>query len=85
MPGTSLAKRPHARILVSTHKRAYAAANRQELREITPDWATIDHRRARALRSVKCANTWTPHGNSRRDVTVYIEAVHRLTDFGEPS
>ncbi|WKG04227.1 BTAD domain-containing putative transcriptional regulator [Mycolicibacterium sp. HK-90] len=60
----------------------YAAFNRQELPPTTPDWVNIDHRRARAFAPGDLIPyiraTWdiTPHA------TVYVEAVHRLNEFG---
>ena len=63
--------------------RAYAAFNRRELPATTPDWVNIDHRRLRetidaATRESYIRAAWdlTP------DVSIYIEAVHRLSDLG---
>lgn len=60
----------------------YAAFNRREIPPTTPDWANIDHRRARAFTpgdlTAYMHATWelTPQ------VTVYVDAVHRLSDLG---
>ena len=62
--------------------RAYAALNRHELPATTPDWVNIDHRRGTAFAPgdltayVRAAWDLTP------DFSIYIEAVHRLSDLG---
>ena len=61
---------------------AYAALNRHELPPTTPDWVNIDHRRVAPFASgdliAYIRATWdlTP------DLSIYIEAVHRLSDLG---
>ena len=61
---------------------AYAALNRHELPATTPDWVNIDHRRAIAfapgdmIAYLRAAWDLTPH------FSIYIEAVHRLSDLG---
>ena len=62
--------------------RSYAAANRQELREMTPDWVNIDHRRARAFAPGEMSAYMDATWDLAPDVSVYIEAVHRLSHFG---
>jgi tetratricopeptide (TPR) repeat protein len=62
--------------------RTYAAVNRRELPATTPDWVNIDHRRGRAfvpgqlIASIRSGWDLTP------DISVYIEAVHRLSNLG---
>jgi DNA-binding SARP family transcriptional activator len=62
--------------------KAYAAINRHELPPTTPDWVNIDHRPVQGVEADDLGAfmraTWdvVPHGR------VYIEAVHRLSDFG---
>ena len=61
---------------------SYAAFNRHEL-PATPDWVTVDHRRATPFAS-------SDHDRSPSraiwdltpDLKIYIEAVHRLNSFG---
>ena len=61
---------------------AYAALNRRELPATTPDWVNIDHRRATSFApgdmtaNIRAAWDQTP------DFSIYIEAVHRLSNLG---
>ena len=61
---------------------AYAAVNRHELPQVTPDWVNIDHRRGVAFAPgdmtayIRAALDDTP------DLSIYLEAVHRLSDLG---
>lgn len=61
---------------------AYAAITRHELPSTTPDWVNIDHRQGRAfapgdmIRYIHA--TWDVAPQS----TIYIEAVHRLSNIG---
>ena len=61
---------------------AYAAFNRHELPATTPDWVNIDHRRAIAFApgdmTAYIRATW----DLAPDISIYIEAVHRLSDLG---
>ncbi len=61
---------------------AYAALNRHELPATTPDWVNIDHRRAIAFApgdlTAYIRATW----DVAPDVSIHIEAVHRLSDLG---
>ena len=72
--------RPRAHVV--GHRAGYAALNRHELPPTTPDWVNIDHRRATAFASgdltayIRAAWDLTP------DLSIYIEAVHRLNDLG---
>ena len=60
----------------------YAASNRRELPPTTPDWQTVDHRRAIAFAPGDLDRymhaTWEVAPNSR----AYAAAVHRLNQFG---
>jgi hypothetical protein len=61
----------------------YAAFNRRELLATTPDWVNIDHRRggsafAPGEMTANIRASW----DVAPDATVYVEAVHRLTDLG---
>lgn len=60
----------------------YAASNRRELPATTPDWATIDHRRAIAFAPGDLAQymhaTWDVAPDSR----AHAAAVHRLNHVG---
>jgi hypothetical protein len=60
----------------------YAAFNRHEYPSTTPDWVTIDHRRA--IPFEPGALTAYAHAlwDVAPDATVYIETVHRLSDLG---
>ena len=60
----------------------YTSFNRHELPATTPDWVNVDHRPVATFEfrdvSAFFRSTWdlTPH------VSIYIGAVHRLTDVG---
>jgi hypothetical protein len=60
---------------------SYAAMNRYEVPTTTPDWVTVDHRKAIAFTT---GGDLTEHIHSGWDVapraTNYVEAVHRLGD-----
>lgn len=60
----------------------YAAFNRQELPPTTIDWVDIDYRRARAF----APGDLIPYIRATWDIApqaaIYVEAVHRLNDFG---
>ena len=61
---------------------AFAAINRHELPELTPDWVNIDHRRGAAFAS----GDMTPYIHDllddTPDINVYVEVVHRLSNLG---
>ncbi|WP_231987561.1 BTAD domain-containing putative transcriptional regulator [Mycobacterium sp. 852002-51152_SCH6134967] len=62
---------------------AYAAVLRHELPQTTPDWINVDHRRVTSF----APNELEPFLKATWDVldpdiSIYIEAVHRLTDIG---
>lgn len=62
---------------------AYAAVLRHELPPTTPDWVNVDHRRVTPFAPNELAPflkaTWDV---LEEDLTIYVEAVHRLTDIG---
>ncbi|WP_336584509.1 BTAD domain-containing putative transcriptional regulator [Mycolicibacterium tusciae] len=66
----------------SVMAQAFAATNRREIPEFTPDFVSIDHRRARAFApgdlTAYIRATW----DLAPDVIAYAEAVHRLSNFG---
>ncbi|HYZ68086.1 MAG TPA: BTAD domain-containing putative transcriptional regulator [Mycobacterium sp.] len=61
---------------------AYTSFNRRELFPTTPDWVSIDHRRGTTVApgdlKAFISASWADTPDSR----IYIEAVHRLSDFG---
>ncbi|MCU1695434.1 MAG: putative ATPase, partial [Mycobacterium sp.] len=61
---------------------AFAAVNRHDLPEMTPDWVNVDHRRAASFAPGELAAYTRATWEQLPDVMVYVEAVHRLTDFG---
>ncbi len=62
--------------------RAFAALNRHELPPTTPDWVNIDHRRATAFEPGDLAAYIRATWDLAPQATLYIEAVHRLSDLG---
>ncbi|KUI42021.1 hypothetical protein AU197_18030 [Mycobacterium sp. IS-1590] len=62
---------------------AYAAVLRHELPPTTPDWVNVDHRRVTPFAPNELEPflkaTWDVLEN---DIRIYVQAVHRLTDFG---
>ncbi|OBF93265.1 hypothetical protein A5791_12825 [Mycobacterium sp. 852002-51163_SCH5372311] len=62
--------------------RWYAALNRHEIPPTTPDWVNTDHRRGRSFEAgdlpAFLRATWELVPQAR----IYIEAVHRLSNFG---
>lgn len=73
---------PHARTW-AVIAGAYAAVLRHELPPTTPDWVNVDHRRVTSF----APNELEPFLKATWDVldpdiSIYIEAVHRLTDIG---
>ena len=61
---------------------SFAAVNRGELPELTPDWVNIDHRRALAVAPGEMTAYIKATFDDAPGFRVYIEAVHRLTDLG---
>lgn len=60
----------------------YAAFNRREGIATTPDWVNIDHRRAVAVAPGELTDYVHAAWDLEQDVSIYIEAVHRLTNRG---
>ncbi|MDT5117464.1 MAG: hypothetical protein QOE30_3203, partial [Mycobacterium sp.] len=61
---------------------AFAAINRHELPERTPDWVNIDHRRGAAFAPGEMAAYVHDLWDDAPDINVYIEMVHRLNNLG---
>jgi DNA-binding SARP family transcriptional activator len=62
---------------------AYAAFNRREMFPTTPDWVNIDHRRGTPLAvSSDMTAAMGAFWDLTPDFRMYIEAVHRLSEFG---
>ena len=61
---------------------SFAAVNRHELPELTPDWVNIDHRRAVAFAPGDMTAYIRATLDDTPDFRVYLEAVHRLSDLG---
>ena len=66
----------------SAIRRAYAAANRNELPATTSDWVNIDHRRGRAFGPGELEAYLRATWEVIPDTNVYIESVHRLGTRG---
>ncbi|MDQ1447060.1 MAG: hypothetical protein QOC79_31, partial [Actinomycetota bacterium] len=66
----------------STITRACAAFNRHEFPLMTKDSVNIDHRRVVAIETIDLAASMRAGFENTPDVTIYIEAVHRLSDLG---
>ncbi len=62
--------------------RAYAALNRHELPATTPDYVIVDHRPVATIDAGNVAAGLDAGWDLTPDVSIYIEAVHRLTDLG---
>ncbi|WP_202378187.1 BTAD domain-containing putative transcriptional regulator [Mycobacterium paraintracellulare] len=60
----------------------YGAFNRRERIATTPDWVNIDHRRAVAVAPGELTDYVHAVWDLEQDVSIYIEAVHRLTNRG---
>ena len=64
---------------------AFAAINRHELPELTPDWVNIDHRRGAAFATGDMTAYIHALWDDAPDINVYIEVVHRLSNLGASS
>ncbi|KUI03956.1 BTAD domain-containing putative transcriptional regulator [Mycobacterium sp. IS-3022] len=62
--------------------RNYAAFNRHVFPSAAPDWVTVDHRRGASFEPGDLAAYIRSAWDIVPDITVYIEAVHRLRDSG---
>ncbi|WP_280523836.1 BTAD domain-containing putative transcriptional regulator [Mycobacterium paraintracellulare] len=60
----------------------YGPFNRREGIATTPDWVNIDHRRAVAVAPGELTDYVHAAWDLEQDVSIYIEAVHRLTNRG---
>ena len=61
---------------------AFAAINRHELPERTPDWVNIDRRRGAAFATGEMTAYLHELFDDTPDINVYIEVVHRLSNLG---
>ena len=60
----------------------YAGFNRHELPATTPDWVYIDHRPVIAIEASDLPASIHAIWDLTPDISIYIEAVHRLSDLG---
>jgi DNA-binding SARP family transcriptional activator/predicted ester cyclase len=60
---------------------AYAAFNRRETAATSPGWVNIDHRRATAFAPGHMTAYLSAAWADSPDTRIYIEAVHRLSEF----
>ena len=61
---------------------AFAAINRHELPELTPDWVNVDHRRGAAFAAGEMTAYLHDLLDDVPDIHVYAEVVHRLGNLG---
>ena len=61
---------------------AFAALNQRELPATTSDWVNIDHRRGTSIAPGEMASLLDAAWNVTSDLSNFINAVHRLEDFG---
>jgi len=69
----------HAWSLISG---TYAGFNRHQLPATTPDWTYIDHRPLITIEASDLSASIRAIWDLTPDITIYIEAVHRLSDLG---
>lgn len=62
--------------------RAYAALNKREIPDSTPDWVNIDHRGARAFAPGDMVSYIRASWDVKPNINYFCEAVHRLSDLG---
>ena len=62
--------------------RAFAAVNRQELPELTPDCVNVDHRRGATFAADEMTAYIHDLWDDLPDIRLYIKVVHRLNSFG---
>ena len=60
----------------------YTAFNRHEFPATTPDWVSVDHRRLMTIEAGDMAAFNRAVLDQMPNLSIYIEAVHRLTDLG---
>ena len=61
---------------------AFAAINRHELPELTPDWVNVDHRRGAAFATGEMTAYLHDLFDDVPDIHVYAKVVHRLDNLG---
>lgn len=61
---------------------AYAGFNRREIAETTPDWVSIDNRRAAAFAPGEMIRYVQAAWDDSPDTKIYIAAVHQLSERG---
>jgi class 3 adenylate cyclase len=61
---------------------ACAAINRHELPELSSDWVNVDHRRGAAFAAGEMTAYIHDLFEDVRDIHVYVEVVHRLSNLG---
>ena len=61
---------------------AYAAFNRHELQPTTPEWVDIDHRLGTPFEPSNLTAPVRAIWDLTPDLSIHIEAVHRLNNFG---
>jgi hypothetical protein len=61
---------------------AFAAINRHELPELTPDWVNVDHRRGAAFAAGEMTAYIHDLFDDVPDIYVYAKVVHRLDNLG---
>ncbi len=60
----------------------YAAFNRRELPTTTPTWTYVDHRSLVSTKARDLGAYINSAWEATPDLSIHVEAVHRLTDFG---
>ena len=60
----------------------YTAFNRHEFPATTPDWVSVDHRRLITIEAGDMAASIGAVLDQLPSLSIYVEAVHRLTDLG---
>ena len=73
------AAHPHAWSVIAG---AYAAFNRHEFPATTPNWVTVDHQQVTKIAPGDLTANIRASWDLTPDLTVYIEAVHRLSNLG---
>ncbi|WP_231995956.1 BTAD domain-containing putative transcriptional regulator [Mycobacterium sp. 852002-51163_SCH5372311] len=60
----------------------YAGFNRRELPATTPDWTYVDHRPLVKIKARELSASIQALWEQTSDISIYMEAVHRLSDLG---
>ncbi|MBX7432011.1 AAA family ATPase [Mycobacterium sp. Y57] len=66
----------------SLYVRSYAAINRRELPEGSQDWVNVDHRKSIVSATTDMAAYVRATFDEMPSLSIYVEAVHRLSDDG---